>query len=159
MGKKQKAILRTQAEKDALKTTVGRPSKYDPSVVDKFIQYFSKKPYEKNDITGREVPADFPTLAGFAISIGISRDTLHEWAQQYPEFSDAYKRAKEFQENYLVVNGLKGLIQQPMAIFTSKNLINWTDKQEIKHEGQIDSKISVEKVDIEERVKALKGKE
>jgi len=168
MAKKAKAILRTEAEKAALRVATGRPTKYDPSIIDKFCEYFNKPPYEERDVEvqtksgevitiSKDVPNDFPTLAGFCISIGIDRTTLKEWADQYPDFSLVYKRAKEFQENYLVVNGLKGLIQQPMAIFTSKNLINWTDKQEIKHEGQIDSKITVEKVDLDERVRALKG--
>jgi hypothetical protein len=159
MAKKAKAVLRTEAEKAALRVATGRPSKYDPAIVDKFIEYFSKPPYKRNPITGRDEATDFPSLAGFAISIGIDRTTLKEWADEYPDFSLVYKKAQQFQENFLSVNGPKGLINPAFGIFIAKNKLGWTDKQEIKHEGQIDSKISVEKIDLDERVKALKGKE
>jgi len=169
MAKKQKAKLRTEAEKAALRIATGRPTKYDPSVVDKITEFFNKAPYKEvmqkivtksGDVV--EVPMekanDFPTLAGFALSIGIDRDTLKEWAKEYPDFSAAYKKAKEAQENFLMVNGLKGLVQQPTAIFGLKNYSGFTDKQEIKHEGQIDSKVTVAPIDIEERVNAIKEK-
>lgn len=156
MAKKQKAKLRTLEEKAALRIATGRPTKYDPSVIDKFLEYFSRKPYEIDPL-GKMQVSDFPTLAGFAISIGIDRGILREWSEQYPDFSTVYKKAKDFQENYLMINGTKGLIQQPMAIFALKNYADMADKKEVKHEGQIDSKISVEQVELSERIKLIKG--
>ena len=35
-----------------------------------------------------------PTLAEFAVNIGVHRDTLHQWAKRLSGFSDAYQRAK-----------------------------------------------------------------
>lgn len=170
MAKKAKAILRTQAEKDALRIATGRPTKYDPSIVDKITEYFNKPAYREvmqkvvtktGDVI--EVPIekanDFPTLAGFALSIEVDRDTLQEWAKTYPDFSVAYKKAKIAQENFLMVNGLKGLVEQPTAIFGLKNYLGFSDKQEIKHEGSIDSKITVEPFDLEERKKQLRSEE
>jgi hypothetical protein len=170
MAKKQKAILRTQAEKDALRIATGRPTKYDPSIIQKFTEYFSTpitKEITKKIITKTgdviEIPetvaGDFPTLAGFSLSIGIDRTTLKKWADEHPDFSLVYEKAREYQENYLVNNGLKGLVQQPMAIFIAKNKLDWSDKKEIKHEGQIDSVVSVQPFDIEARKKQLKGEE
>jgi len=121
------------------KSTVGRPSDYDPKYVQMLLDYFDIKPYQektKKVLTGGalvEIPfseaSDFPTLAGFAVKIGKHRDTLHRWSEEHPEFSDAYKRAKDFQENYLAVNGNKGLIAPAFAIFTAKNVLGWRDKQ------------------------------
>lgn len=159
MAKKQKAKLRTEEEKAALRIATGRPSDYDPSIIDKMIQYFNVKPYTKNDITGKIEVADYPSLAGFAISIGKDRTTLKRWADEYPDFCIVYNRAKDFQENYLAVNGTKGIINPFFGALLAKNHLGFSDKQEIKHEGQIDSKVTVAPIDIEERVNAIKGKE
>lgn len=123
-------------------SNAGRPSKYKPEYTEELLEYFSDHPYSvktKRVAVGdgefatvdQEVPNDFPTLAGFAIKIGVHRDTLHEWSEcgHYPEFSDAYKRVKDFQERYLLVNGLKGIINSAFGIFAMKNILKWRDKQ------------------------------
>jgi hypothetical protein len=127
-------------------------SKYDPKFIDQMLEYFGVEPYHQvikkisektEDGTARtaEIPqfsadgrpileiSDFPTLAGFAIKIGVNRDTLAEWAKNFAEFSGAYKKAKDYQENWLAVNSLKGLLPPASAIFTQKNVIGWRDKQ------------------------------
>lgn len=138
------------------KKTPGRPSSYKPEYVNDLIEYFSKPPYlqvvkkisEKIEFAPNqfktvvhEIPqfredgtpvyeiSDFPTIAGFAIRIGVHRDTLQEWAKNFAEFSDAYKKAKDYQENYLAVNGNRSLLPPAFAIFTAKNVLGWRDKQ------------------------------
>lgn len=125
----------------------GRPTKFKEQYAQDLLSYFDTAPYiEKTkqvvsygaviEIAFNEAN-DFPTIAGFAISIGVHRDTLLEWSNakdekgdlKYPEFSGAYKQAIQFQERYLVVNGLKGLVNSPFAIFTAKNVLGWRDKQ------------------------------
>lgn len=117
----------------------GRPSAYDPKYCEMIIEYFSKDPYKEKfkKITTRsgdviEVPydaaADTPTLAGFACKIGHHRDTLHEWSKVHKEFSEAVKKAKDFQENFMVINGNKGLINPQFGILTMKNICNWRDR-------------------------------
>jgi hypothetical protein len=78
------------------------------------------------------LPAELPTLAGFASMIGVHRETLLNWTKEHPEFFDAYKRAKDDQERILVANGLCGLYEGAFGIFTAKNLIGWRDK--VDHE-------------------------
>lgn len=130
----------------------GRPSGYKPEYVKELIEYFSISPYRQVnkkiteklesgdskvleiaqfDESGRAIneTSDFPTFAGFAISIGVHRDTLVEWSKNYAEFSDAYKKAKDYQENWLAVNGNRGLLPPAFAIFTAKNILGWRDKQ------------------------------
>lgn len=110
---------------------MARPSKYDPKFAKQLLEHF--KPETKIDDDGKERPVmgEFPTLAGFAAKIGIHRDTLHQWAndEDKPEFSDAYKMAKEFQEDYLVKHALHGRLNATFAIFTAKNVLGWRDKQ------------------------------
>lgn len=107
----------------------GRPSDYDPKYAGMLIDYCSREPFETKD--GKRTPTEFPTLAGFAKLIGKHRETLNNWADQNqnPEFFDAYKRLKDAQEHYLVVNGLAGTVNAIFAIFTAKNVIGWRDKQ------------------------------
>lgn len=119
---------------------MGRPSEYHPKFCDEIIEYFSKPPYEQRtkkvitksgDVieTPYDAASDTPTFAGFACLIGHHRETLIGWTKAHPDFFDAYNKAKEFQENFLVVNGNKGLINSPFAIFTAKNVLKWRDKQ------------------------------
>lgn len=119
----------------------GRPSEYDPKYCQAIIEFFSIKPYHNDheqldmhtgEITlekGAWVANDFPTFAAFAVKIGVHRETLLNWCDAYPEFFDAYKRAKELQENFLVVNGLKELTPPAFTIFVAKNVLGWRDKQ------------------------------
>lgn len=126
----------------ALGNDGGRPTKYDPKFVRELEEFFSRPAYEEKTITIRRkdgsteerqelVACEFPTLAEFAVNIGVHRDTLHQWAKDHPEFSDAYQRAKAHQERILVSNGLTGRYEQPFAIFTAKNVLNWRDKSEV----------------------------
>ena len=113
---------------------MARPTDFKPKYTTMLIDYFSAAPYKKLK-AGLE-PSDFPSLAGFAIKIGVHRDTLHEWANKFnddgslahPEFSDAYKRAKDFQENFILVNGSRGLLPTNFAIFTAINVLGFRNK-------------------------------
>lgn len=119
---------------------LGRPTDYKPEYVEALIEYFSEPPYKEvmkkivtKDGDVVEVPeyeaTDFKSLAGFAVSIGVHRETLLNWTKQYPDFFDAYKRAKEYQENFLLINGNKELIHPAFSIFTAKNIIGYRDRQ------------------------------
>lgn len=159
---------------------VGRPTLYKSEYTQRLLDYFDVEPYyeritkivtKKGDVI--EVPKDeandFPTLAGFAVLIGVHRDTLHEWSTAenedgellYPDFSDAYKRAKDFQEAYIAINGLKGHVNPTFAIFIAKNVLGWTDKLESKNTNDttVSGQISIQRVDIDERVKRIKQKD
>jgi hypothetical protein len=114
---------------------LGRPSEYRPEYVEQMLEYFGEPPYTK-DPEGKLIASDMKTLAGFAIKIGVHRDTLHEWANKkdeagdlaYPDFSDAYRRAKDFQENFIAINGNRALINPNFAQFTAMNVIGWNGK-------------------------------
>lgn len=119
---------------------VGKPPEYRPDFPQKLLEYFDVEPYisiTKKIITKNgdvleveeERANDMPTLAGFAVKLGFDRSTIWRWSKEYPEFCNAYKRAIDFQENFLVINGLKGLITPAFAIFAAKNILKWRDRQ------------------------------
>lgn len=120
----------------------GRPTKYTKAMAKKLLKFFSGKPYREVEVqyTNKkgetwskfELRAnDLPTIAGFCSMVGHHRQTILEWAEKHKEFGDALKKTKELQENFLVTNSMIGLYQQPFAIFTAKNILRWTDKQDI----------------------------
>lgn len=121
----------------------GRPSLYDPKYIGMLYDYFNREP-ETED--GK--PTEFPTKAGFAIKIGVDRDTLKEWADKHPDFSAAYKAAQQFQERHLVANTLKGNFQQTFAIFTAKNVLGWRDNMDFRHAGHDGGPVQTEVIMI-----------
>ena len=108
------------------------------------------------------IPANFPTLSELANKIGVTRETLWHWAYaknedgtpKYPDFFNAYKRAKDHQERILVENGLLGAYKGNFAIFTAKNVLGWRDKQNIEHSGG-DKPVEIEQVSDLELAKRL----
>lgn len=124
--------------------TAGRPTKYKKEYAEILLKYFKKEPVKDETIErvtkdGKKVKikqktaVDFPTIAGFCASIGIHKDTLHEWIKKFPEFSDAYNTAKNYQENILVVNALKSFYNPAFSAFFAKNNLGYADKQEAQN--------------------------
>lgn len=86
------------------KRPVGRPSKYTPELLAECHQYL--KDYNT-----------FPSIAGLAVRLKVSRDTLHTWAKEEDkiEFSDIYTQLLALQEDELLRNGLMGHWNASMA--------------------------------------------
>jgi hypothetical protein len=118
----------------------GRPPTYDEKYCGEILDYFGVPPYEvvekKVLVQGAvvEIPTeranDFPSFAGFARRIGVHRETLLNWTKKYPEFLDAYKRAKDMQEDFIATNGMRKLLDTSFAIFTAKNVLGWRDNKD-----------------------------
>lgn len=118
---------------------LGRPTDYDPKYCQMIIEHFSIPPYRevmKNVVSNGTVVQiqvteanDFPSFAGFAAKIGTHRETMRSWCDRSEDFHGAYKKAKELQENWLLVNGNKSLVNTAFGIFTAKNVLGYRDKQ------------------------------
>lgn len=100
---------------------VGRPSKYTDKVNKEALGYIDScgENYiliEKPVITNGEVSEEkiikkeikLPTVEKLALLLGVSRDSLYEWAKQYPDFSDTLDALKKKQADMLIQNGLSG---------------------------------------------------
>lgn len=96
---------------------VGRPTEYRPDLVPELIFHFDIEVTRavEVDVVGKDgktytekkiVHNTFPALTRFAAKIGMTRQTLHDWATakdkdgalKHLEFSYAYARAKDAQE-------------------------------------------------------------
>lgn len=126
----------------------GCPSKYTPDYCKRIVEFFDIEPYREVEVTithkdGSEYTKtelkanDLRFLSAFARSIGVSQDSLHEWAKKYPEFCVALKKAKDLQAEHLITNGLHNTFAQPFAIFTAKNILGWRDKQDLELSGDV----------------------
>lgn len=102
---------------------MARPSKYDPAFCDEAFE-FLKQGY---------------SATAFAGHIGVSRQTLYNWADERPEFFDALKSGQaagvHWWEDRLrdIAEGKDG--NATAAIFALKNrgADDWRDKQEVAH--------------------------
>jgi hypothetical protein len=103
---------------------LGRPTSYKPEYCDMIIKHMR---------TGK-------SLASFAMSIDVNRDSLQEWGKVHPNFSVAMKKAKDYCEVFWEEQGNAHILEDKdgpklnMAwqIFTMKARFGWREKQEVE---------------------------
>lgn len=107
---------------------MARPTKYKTRFCGDIIDFFDHP--AKLD-SGK--PVIFPTFQRFARSIGVCVDTLHQWREDHPEFSEAYKAAKEIQEAIWLENAMDGSYSQNFAKFFGINCFDgrYKEKQDV----------------------------
>lgn len=117
----------------------GRPSKYQPEYCEEVIACLAE---------GHSVTA-------FAGRIGVSRVTVFNWANEYPEFFNALKigqaRAVEFWEKILAKVARDGGGNATAVIFALKNRAaeDWSDKVVTELTGKDGGPIQTEMTDTE----------
>jgi len=81
---------------------MARPTDYTPDIVQKAKDYIYVPVAAHGD--------DIPTIAGLALYLQLSRETIYAWAKDptKSEFSDIVSDILAAQENTLVQKGLKG---------------------------------------------------
>ena len=82
-----------------LKHPGGRPTKYTPAIIEALNEYLAEAVPENMKI---------PTVEGIALKLGITKETLYEWGDKYPEFSYALKELKMKQKQALIETGIFG---------------------------------------------------
>lgn len=75
------------------KQGVGRPTKYNNALCSAVLA----------------LGAEGKSYVQIAVKLGVSRDTLYEWAAEHAEFSDALKRARECAQAWWEDQGQAGL--------------------------------------------------
>lgn len=126
----------------------GRPTKYDPSLCQNIISFFDIEPIIYRDITitykdgsTKEISeaegSQLPFFSHWCRKVGISQETMCQWVKKYPQFSEAYKKAKECQEEILVTCALKNCYNSTFSIFTAKNMFGWRDEKDLNVKGEM----------------------
>ncbi len=127
---------------------VGRPSKYRPDLhPEDIVAYFRESfdaiedPKRVESAQGRvkyvQAPVRPPLFAGYAMKIGVRRQTLWNWARRHEEFDEAVGICKAMQEHIFITMGLLGAYRPGMTIFVLKNLLRWQDKIEKANRGRV----------------------
>jgi hypothetical protein len=151
----------------------GAPTKYKPEYCQEMLDYFDIEPYrtvtkkvmtKKGELLEIEEDEanDFPNFAGFAVKIKVTPETLLNWSKTHDNFKEVYSLCKACQENYLSVNGNKGLINTAFGIFTAKNVTKWRDRLPEEKDDiniNVNNDLNVSKQDILERIDQLKQKD
>ena len=115
----------------------GRPTKYKIEYTQDLIDFFEQN--QVNETGGKRM---FPTMARFACNLETHQDTLRNWAKaedengelKHPEFFEAYKRAKEYQEAFIYEGAFSGAVNPTFAIWSAKAILGHRDGDNEKHE-------------------------
>lgn len=118
----------------------GQPTKYKVEYATQLVEFFASAKVIMGD-EGAEANI-FPTLARFACNIGVHRETMINWANatdandnlKHPEFFDAYKRAKEYQEAFIYEGGMSGAVNPTFAIWSAKAILGHRDTETVQTE-------------------------
>lgn len=118
---------------------VGRPTKETPEIIE------AAKYYLENYEAAGNV---FPSVAGLAVAIKVSRSTIYKWAQEKDgEFSDILSDILDKQEMLLWDKGLVGDFN-PALTKLALGKHGYSDKQDIGGDPdkplQVNTKIEVE---------------
>ena len=116
----------------------GRPTKYKPAYCNLIIDYFRRDHTVQKTISHtnkrgetwtvcREVANRLPTIEEFSGLVGISKQTLHNWTRQHPDFQHAYTMAKQFYAAFVIDLAARGFLNSTFAIFLAKNTMGWHD--------------------------------
>lgn len=98
---------------------MSRPLEYGPSIIKKAEEYLGNcvddveeqtigMSSKGTELFKNKVKVRLPSKGGLAVYLDVARDTLYEWANKYPEFSDIMERLGAIQEERLMNNGLSG---------------------------------------------------
>ena len=118
----------------------GRPTKYKKRFCTDIIDFFDIEPFReatKTIMTAKgsfieeavQLPNKLPTITGFARTIGVSRKTLYNWADDHEEFLHAIEQAQELQEEIWSQNSLLGYYNSNFSKFFGVNVMGWSDKK------------------------------
>ena len=115
----------------------GRPSKWQ-DCIEPAWNYVNGGFQQENDV--------FPSVAGLAVALGVSRESIHAWARENPEFSDIVKALMEKQEKMLKNGGILGEYNASITkLLLTKH--GYSDKVENAHTGADGGPIEIKQVE------------
>lgn len=115
---------------------VGRPLAFSSveELERKIDLYFETDAFISMGFDGDEELKQYaPTMSGLALSLGIDRKTLTNYANKdefFPAIKKARSKVEVALEQHLYTKNVTG------AIFNLKNNFGWADKQELEHTGR-----------------------
>ena len=94
-----------------------------------------------------EESSEGASIIELVVLLGISRDTFYALCERDEEFSDTIKNCKDLSEVWWTKKGRKNLDNKEFSYtgwyMNMKNRFNWTDKQETKHTGDLNTTVTL----------------
>jgi hypothetical protein len=118
----------------------GRPSKYDPEMCDKVLEYLRTKKDAKD---GDRIKVNLPTMQGLARFIGVNKTTLYEWAKVNEEFSNSLDEVKAEQHDRLLNSGLSGDYNSTIAKLVLSHNHEYSERTDYTSKGKELSALTV----------------
>jgi hypothetical protein len=112
----------------------GRPTKYKPEYCQHIVDYFITKKNEN----------DLPFFSAYGREIDVCEDTMIEWTNVYPDFSEAYKKCKSLQKEIIIKMALNNQYNSTFAIFTAKNMTDMRDQTSVQLQGDKEKPLQLE---------------
>jgi len=87
------------------------------------------------------------SITQFARDMRVSRQTIYQWADDHPEFSDALECARDWSEAHWQ-DRMEGFMESrevnaPLVKLYMANRFGWHDSQKLEHSGQIEQPLVV----------------
>jgi len=99
-----------------------------------YTYYHERMPQMILEFIYRQVAMrQMPTRSGLCIHLGVSRDTVNNYEQRYPEFARSIQMLREAQENLLLQRLAKGKCHPAGSMFILKNLHGYKDTHDFDH--------------------------
>lgn len=123
----------------------GRPTKYEPAFCETVI----------------ELAKDGKSPIQMCAHFDISRQTIDNWAVQYPEFLDALTRAKAHAQAWWEDQGTKGMVSDKFNAAVWKTVVqarfrdDYTERRDIEISGPNGGPIETREVSPEKRKAAV----
>lgn len=110
-----------------IKNKGGRPTLYSENMLNEVFAYLSRLNHD-----------ELPTMAGLALHLGVSKDTLNEWEKVHSEFSVALKRVMLKQEVKLINDGIYGgkEVNATIVKLLLQNNHGMREKQDVTTDGK-----------------------
>jgi hypothetical protein len=122
---------------------MARPIEYNEEIITKTKTYIDSCEDEVTQVVSGEsdkfttfkekIRVKLPSIEGLAYYLKIHKDTIYDWEEKYPQFSDVINDLRAKQADRLINNGLSG----DYNAYIAKALLakhGYVDRQEIKHE-------------------------
>ena len=125
--------------------TIGRPPKYNKKILPRTLEYIEKcqdeiyvfqKMAGKTDGFEEKIRTHLPSIAGLALHLGISRETVYDWEGKFPPFSDALTRIRAMQEQALIDGGLSNRYNHVIAKLILSSNHGYKENKDITSGGE-----------------------
>jgi hypothetical protein len=126
-----------------METPFGRPTLYSEDILIKAKEYLAscedvEIERELGQRTEYRLNVKLPTIQGLAVYLGVSRDSIYEWAKIHPDFSDTIEQIIAEQADKLINQGLAGNYNPTIAklMLSSNHGMKEKTEQDITSGGE-----------------------